>query len=322
VSFSSSSSSSSPLPILHALARKRNRADAGVQNRVLELHNKTVISFMGLLMSLTGWFLWNIFLSAIYAQKPGPYLVRGAFLHNFGRNPVWWVTGIMVLSVLVAYELGVASIRRIYFPRDEDLMQEIERYDSKMANGDGAGAGTAREEGLDLEGGKLHGYGAGDGVVDAGLAKPAGGRRSHDGSAGFGGGAPGHDRRSRRLDDESGPPPFTPPAEERVNPFDHGTRVQQLGQGGGRETEKKKKSAARVTTREVSVAGDAEPRWAGAGFASMSMSGAMGLGRSGDGGGPRDLMPRETGREGARSPVEIRLAPPPPQGRRGRAPRS
>jgi phospholipid-translocating ATPase len=94
---------------------------------VLELHNQTIISFLGLVISVGGWFAWNLFLSAIYAAQPGPYAVRGAFLKNFGRSPTWWLTGAMVLAAAVVFELLVASVRRVFWPRDQDLMQELEK---------------------------------------------------------------------------------------------------------------------------------------------------------------------------------------------------
>ncbi len=95
---------------------------------VLEPHNRTIISFLGLFISVSGWFVWNIFLSAIYAMLPGPYLVRNSFLRNFGRNPVWWFTGIGALAAVLVFEIWVGSARRMFWPSDRDLMQEIEHY--------------------------------------------------------------------------------------------------------------------------------------------------------------------------------------------------
>ncbi|EON97691.1 putative p-type atpase protein [Phaeoacremonium minimum UCRPA7] len=93
---------------------------------VLEYHNKTIIPFVGLIVSVGGWFLWNIFLSAIYARAPGPYIVRDAFLHNFGKKPTWWLTVLLTLLAVLVLELVVTGIRRVFWPRDQDLMQEIE----------------------------------------------------------------------------------------------------------------------------------------------------------------------------------------------------
>ncbi len=108
-------------------------AAANDNYRVLELHNQTIISGVGLFITVGGWFLWNIFLSRVYAENSGPYLVRNAFLHNFGDTWTWWLTVMATLAGALALELLVMAIRRVYFPTDQDLMQEIEHCDTVMA---------------------------------------------------------------------------------------------------------------------------------------------------------------------------------------------
>lgn len=95
---------------------------------VLELHNKTIVIFIGFLISVAGWFLWNLFLSAVYAPKPSPYAVRDSFTDTFGRDPAWWLTVIMVLAMVILLELMITAVRRIFWPQDQDLMQEAEKY--------------------------------------------------------------------------------------------------------------------------------------------------------------------------------------------------
>lgn len=103
---------------------------------VLELHNKTLVTFVGFFISITGWFLWNLFLSAIYRRKIGPYSVRGGFIHRFGRTPTWWLTLVMVLAMVVVFELAVSAMRRIFWPQDQDLMQEVEKLGVKGQMGE------------------------------------------------------------------------------------------------------------------------------------------------------------------------------------------
>ncbi|KAJ0117047.1 hypothetical protein J7T55_003463 [Diaporthe amygdali] len=95
---------------------------------VLELHNKTLVTFIGFFISVAGWFLWNLFLSAIYDSRVGPYIVRKAFIYNFGRQPTWWLTAIMALAMVIVFELAVSAVRRIFWPQDQDLIQETEKY--------------------------------------------------------------------------------------------------------------------------------------------------------------------------------------------------
>lgn len=116
---------------------------------VLELHNKNVVTFIGFFISVAGWFLWNLFLSAIYTKTPGPYAVRGDFIHNFGKTLTWWLTLLMVLAMVVVFELAVTALRRIYWPQDEDLVQELERFGGAADALDGGTAELGEAQGGD-----------------------------------------------------------------------------------------------------------------------------------------------------------------------------
>lgn len=68
---------------------------------ILELHNKTLVTFIGFFISVAGWFLWNLFLSAICTYKTPPCgdfppesslevppIVSGIFINNTSQmNP-------------------------------------------------------------------------------------------------------------------------------------------------------------------------------------------------------------------------------------------
>ncbi|KAK7413748.1 drs2 neo1 protein [Neonectria punicea] len=94
---------------------------------VLELHSKTIITFAGLIISVGGWFIWILALSGLYARRVGIYIVRDAFIYNFGRELQWWTTVLLQLTTLVVAELVVQSVRRVYWPTDQDLMQRLEK---------------------------------------------------------------------------------------------------------------------------------------------------------------------------------------------------
>lgn len=120
---------------------------------VLELHNKTLVIFIGFFISVAGWFLWCLFLAAIYKNKIGPYTVKYAFVRNFGRMPVWWLALVMVLAAVMVVELSVTALRRIFWPQDQDLMQEAERLGRRaevdaIEFGEDEGGDDAPGEGL------------------------------------------------------------------------------------------------------------------------------------------------------------------------------
>ncbi|KAK8170391.1 hypothetical protein BC567DRAFT_210210 [Phyllosticta citribraziliensis] len=94
----------------------------------LEMHTKTVTAAFSFICSVGGWFLWNIILSATY-QKNGIYDVRGSFFDNdrFGRNALWWLSLIMIVTTVVVFEIGVATLRAAFWTTDVDAFQELEK---------------------------------------------------------------------------------------------------------------------------------------------------------------------------------------------------
>lgn len=95
------------------------------------MHSKTIITFIGFVISVGGWFVWMLALSGVYPVSFGPYIVRDAFIHNFGRVLQWWTVVLLELITLVVMELVVQAIRRVYWPTDQDLMQRLEK-DNKV----------------------------------------------------------------------------------------------------------------------------------------------------------------------------------------------
>ena len=198
----------------------------------MELHNKTFLSFLGLFISTGGWFVWNIFLAAVYPNKQTIYFVHRAFLSNFGKNPTWWTTVILTLCTVIILELIVGAVRRVYWPNDQDIMQRIERDKSARSvlkehaaeTGDAPGAGAA---------GRGHSFSLNalqDGRFpqsrDGELSPVTAGSSSDFGSVSYQMDTLSA-RRPRPSHDDYVPPYFTPPAEEREDPFNLDERTNQ-----------------------------------------------------------------------------------------------
>ncbi|SPO06961.1 related to ATPases [Cephalotrichum gorgonifer] len=115
---------------------------------VLEMHNKTIASLIGLGVSTLGWFLWMLIIGEMYPDGMGIYLVDKAFLHNFGHTLTWWTGCLLILLTLIVVELTAGAIRRVYFPGDWDVMQRAEKDGSLEEAGDNGGA---EREGADVE---------------------------------------------------------------------------------------------------------------------------------------------------------------------------
>ncbi|AEO62999.1 uncharacterized protein THITE_2107835 [Thermothielavioides terrestris NRRL 8126] len=117
----------------------------------LEVHDRTLLLLGGMAVSVGGWWMWNLLLSGLFRHSFGPYVVRDAFLRGFGRQPMWWLVLLVVLSALVVFELGVTAVRKSLWPTDRDLMQEMEHVkgvrevlrEHAAAADDGGEAGVA-----------------------------------------------------------------------------------------------------------------------------------------------------------------------------------
>lgn len=92
----------------------------------LSYHHLTWIPIAALLVTITGWWAFNLFLSVIYGRSPGPYYVRDAFIYHFGKDLDWWATHVIVVAALLAIEIAVKVMRRSCWPTEVDLWQEKE----------------------------------------------------------------------------------------------------------------------------------------------------------------------------------------------------
>ncbi|KAG7122740.1 phospholipid-transporting ATPase DNF3 like protein [Verticillium longisporum] len=122
--------------------------------------SKTIISFLGVFLSVGGWFLWNLILSGIFEESLRIYQIRRAFIDNFGRTVNFWAVVLVALGAVLVLELLVHAMRRVYFPHNVDLMQRVEREEKKALKrgvavadaeeGDGAEALDAKDQGVML----------------------------------------------------------------------------------------------------------------------------------------------------------------------------
>ncbi|KAI9820944.1 MAG: hypothetical protein M1832_003416 [Thelocarpon impressellum] len=92
---------------------------------LIEMHNKSIVALLGVVLSVGGWFLWNLVLSALYKNNV-VYNVRDGLLKRFGENALWWLVLILVVTACVVFEIGVASLQSAWFPTDADIFQEYE----------------------------------------------------------------------------------------------------------------------------------------------------------------------------------------------------
>ena len=94
--------------------------------QLIELHNKSITCAIAIFLSVGGWFLWNIVLSAVYKNNV-IYNVRAGLLQRFGHNTLWWLTLIAIVACCIILEVTFRSLRAAWSPTDVDVFQALER---------------------------------------------------------------------------------------------------------------------------------------------------------------------------------------------------
>ena len=94
--------------------------------QLLEIHNKSVTCIAAIVLSIGGWWLWNLVLSAVYPQK-GIYDVRDGLLQRFGKNALWWFTLAMVVTSVWTFEIALRCFKGLVMESDVEVFQELEK---------------------------------------------------------------------------------------------------------------------------------------------------------------------------------------------------
>ncbi|KKA26695.1 hypothetical protein TD95_003347 [Thielaviopsis punctulata] len=121
---------------------------------VLELHAKTIISWIVFAISNVAWWLWMFILCYGTSDEYSEYQTYHTFVDNFGRKLSWWATMLVIVVALLVTELVSEALIRVYLPQDLDWMQRIEangEVDRVVAmamgedeSGSGSGSGSGK----------------------------------------------------------------------------------------------------------------------------------------------------------------------------------
>jgi phospholipid-translocating ATPase len=103
------------------------RSETDLSNRFIETHNKSLTNAVSLFISIGGWFLWNIILAFQYKPETKIYYVRRSFVSTFGDSLTWWLCTILIVATVLVFEIGVQSVKKSFWPSDEDVFQALEK---------------------------------------------------------------------------------------------------------------------------------------------------------------------------------------------------
>lgn len=94
---------------------------------ILETHNKTIIPIVGLIVTVGGWFLFNILLAVVYKPSNPEYYVHDGLTARFGRNLEWWIVLFVTFTAALLWEILVKSVKKAFWPSDIDIFQVLEK---------------------------------------------------------------------------------------------------------------------------------------------------------------------------------------------------
>lgn len=97
-----------------------------VKIQFLEIHNKSITCAIAMFLSIGGWWLFNLILSAIYGKNT-IYDVKRGLLDRFGRNALWWLTLIVTIIAVGTFEIAIKCLRGLLTQSDVEIFQELEK---------------------------------------------------------------------------------------------------------------------------------------------------------------------------------------------------
>ena len=118
--------------------------------QIIEMHNKSIVAFLSIVLSVGAVFGWNILLTLTYSTT-SIYKARGEFFNGFGKDLTWWLTLVFIVVCVYLLECGVSGFRKALFPTDTDVFQELEngtalREESERTTGAAATSRSRRSE--------------------------------------------------------------------------------------------------------------------------------------------------------------------------------
>ncbi|KAF2168212.1 hypothetical protein M409DRAFT_53511 [Zasmidium cellare ATCC 36951] len=119
--------------------------------QIIEHRYKSVMALIACVLSVGGWFLWNIILGALYANNM-EYNVKGGIFERWGRSALWWLVLIVSVTACGLLEIGIRAVKAAFWTTDVEVFQTLEGDASVRRRFEEAAAPWMRE-----------GWGCGDG---------------------------------------------------------------------------------------------------------------------------------------------------------------
>ncbi|RMZ84474.1 hypothetical protein DV738_g793, partial [Chaetothyriales sp. CBS 135597] len=98
-----------------------------IKLQLIDQHNICVAAAIAILLSVGGWWAWNLILAATYNESDPVYYVRDGITKKFGQNLLWWLTLIAIVLSVIILEVVLKIAWSILRPTEEDIFEVYEQ---------------------------------------------------------------------------------------------------------------------------------------------------------------------------------------------------
>ncbi|RMD41977.1 hypothetical protein DV735_g3195, partial [Chaetothyriales sp. CBS 134920] len=98
-----------------------------IKLQLIDQHNICVAAAIAILLSVGGWWAWNLALTGFYNASDPVYYVHDGITKKFGRNLLWWLTLIAIVVSVVILEVVLKIAWSILRPTEEDIFEAYEQ---------------------------------------------------------------------------------------------------------------------------------------------------------------------------------------------------
>ncbi|KAF3902763.1 hypothetical protein AA313_de0203802 [Arthrobotrys entomopaga] len=93
----------------------------------MEQHNITIVAVIVWVISVGGWFLWNVVILGYGFSSWTIYYLPQEFVLHVGRDLLWWTVVLFVTGACIIFEITFKSLKTTFFPSEVDHFQLLQK---------------------------------------------------------------------------------------------------------------------------------------------------------------------------------------------------
>lgn len=95
--------------------------------QLIETQNRNWLAFAGFFISVFGYGVWNVLIMGLYRTKQSKIYFVDYGLLEFGADPSWWATLLVLFTVPLLVDILIKVFKFIIKPNDDEIFKAIEK---------------------------------------------------------------------------------------------------------------------------------------------------------------------------------------------------